>query len=263
MASKPSGSQNVIQTNAPPAYLQPYLVDAANQATSLYKQGGPQYYQGSTLAPQSQETQQSLDLASQRAQSGNSLTSQARNQIGSTIGGDYLYGGQGFNAALNAANAAAIPQIQSAYARSGRSGSGLAQTSIADAIGRNFAGLYGQERQNQLAATAAAPGIDYADINQLGQVGQQRDVRAQDLLNEDIQRFNFQQESPWANLSRYTSLLQGQPGGSSTTQTPLYQNRAAGALGGAATGAGIASALSLGGPWGWGLAGAGALTGLL
>lgn len=54
-------------------------------------------------------------------------------------------------------------------------------------------------------------------------------------------------------------------GGQSTTGPSPYGSTGgfAGAIGGAAGGAGVASALGLAGPWGWGLAGLGALAGLI
>jgi hypothetical protein len=74
------------------------------------------------------------------------------NFTGSTLNGDYLYGGQGFNAAVDAAGRKIIPQVQSAFEKSGRTNSGLAQTAMTQALSDSFAQQYGQERQNQLQA---------------------------------------------------------------------------------------------------------------
>jgi hypothetical protein len=99
------------------------------------------------------------------------------------MNGDYLYGGSGFNAALDAAQRQVLPQVNSAFERAGRTGSGLAAEAQTRALGDAFASQYGQERQNQLAAmgmgqagtNAFAQGIGQARQTQLqaGQLGQQ------------------------------------------------------------------------------------------
>jgi len=91
--------------------------------------------------------------------------------IDKTLRGDYLTGGEGFNAALNAARNEIIPKVQSEFAARGRTGSGLAQTAETGAIGDAFSKLYEQERENQLRAGALAPGVDemkYAETVVLG-----------------------------------------------------------------------------------------------
>lgn len=92
------------------------------------------------------------------------------------------------------------------------------------------------------------------------QIGQQRTADAQAQLNANIQRWNYNQSLPFAQMSDYLALLSGAPGGT-TTQ---YQSGVGGGsnslmsgLGGAMTGYGMGSSLAgaLGmaaGPWAWG-----------
>lgn len=95
---------------------------------------------------------------------------------------------------------------------------------------------------------------------QYGQmVGGYENMALQDAMN----RWNYQQNQPYQNANWYSGILSGAGGLGGTITQDGGQNQALGALGGAATGAGIASALSLGGPWGWGLAGLGGLMGLI
>lgn len=85
----------------------------------------------------------------------------ARDTLEATARGDFLSGdsfNQRFQAAANQIN----PQVDSAFARSGRLRSGLADAAKTEALGNAFSNLYGQERANQLNAA-----------NQLGQFGSQ------------------------------------------------------------------------------------------
>lgn len=217
MAGSPK-SQTV--SNEPPKYLRPYLSDIAGQAQNVYQsQTG--------FAP---EQEQAFGLQTQRALAGSPLNQAAQNQNLATVRGDYLYGGPGFDAAYQAASNRIIPQVNSAFARSGRTGSGLAQTAMTGALGDAFASQYGQERANQMQAAAMSPALanqDYFDIGMLQDVGAQR------------------QAFPWQQLQNYSSIVNPQAAMGGTQTSPLYQNRAAGALGGglAAYGAGL-------GPWG-------------
>lgn len=81
----------------------------------------------------------------------------------------------------------------------------------------------------------------------------------------DIERiYEAFRNDPVEALQLRMAALTGTPyGGTGTSSQPLTRSPVAGALGGAATGAGIASALSLAGPWGPILAGAGGLLGLI
>lgn len=217
---------------------------------------------------------------------------------------------------------AIAPAITSQFAAGGRYGSGLHQQAVtdaagqlADALGGMGAQLYGgayesergrqqqamgqgimasglfqqaeeAERMRQQQLIGMAPqlaGLDYSDINMLGQIGGQREQRAQELLNADIARWDFLQNQPLGKLNAYGQLLLGGGGlGGTSSQTtdggrgsPLggaigggllgYQaapyiasmfgagtGAAAGAAGGAGAGAQAGSGF---GPWGM-LAGA-------
>src|SRR6185369_14142780 len=81
LASSGTKNQRTTSTNEPPAYLLPYLQNAAQGAAGLYNQGGPQYFPGQTLAPQSQNTLDALSGISNRARSGSSLVQGAQNYV--------------------------------------------------------------------------------------------------------------------------------------------------------------------------------------
>jgi hypothetical protein len=170
----------------------------------------------------------------------------------STLNGDYLYGGQGFNAAFDAASRKINPMVDSAFATHGRSGSGLAGAAKTQALGDAFASMYGQERNNQMQAAQMAPALaqsDYYDISQLANVGAGVENLAQNRMNEDVNRYNFYQNQPEDQLSKYIALLNNSYPGSQTSQQ-TFTNPAAGAAGGALSGASMGSAF---GPWGAGI----------
>jgi hypothetical protein len=88
--------------------------------------------------------------------------------------------------------------------------------------------------------------------------------QAQNYLDADRARYDYNASAPWDLLSRYSQVVSGMPdfSGSQSTQQGPGTNRLMSGLGGAATGAGIASALGATGPWGWAAAGLGGLLGL-
>lgn len=287
--SKQPTTQTV--TNAPPAFLEPYLRQGAEAATNLYNQGGG-FYQGNSLAPLSSTTNQALQLTANRALNGNPLDAAAQQGTLATARGDFLGSNPFLDAASEAANRstvrqfrdATMPGLQGSFARAGRFGSNAAgnavqgaqealATGLADSNARLFGQEYSNERQRMLAAAQLAPSLtqtDFRNLSVLEGVGGTYDDRAQMELNARIQ----QATQPRTALDEYIARLSGVRGsdGTATTVAPgARSNRLAGALGGASLGAGIGSSLpiafgptsglaALGGPAGLGaLAGAAAL----
>lgn len=69
--------------------------------------------------------------------------------------GDYLHGGAGFNAAMDAAGRDVQQRVNSIFGGNrGGTSSGLAQTAMAQGLSDSFAGLYGQNMQ-QMAGAAS------------------------------------------------------------------------------------------------------------
>lgn len=90
----------------------------------------------------------------------------ATDALTQTAQGNFLFGGEGFDQAVQAAMRAARPGILSTFGRAGAGGasSGLAQQAIAQSGIDAFARQFGQERQNQLNAAG--------NLGQLGLQGQ-------------------------------------------------------------------------------------------
>lgn len=240
---KPVAQQTVTNETKLPSWLEPAMQRGVDRAEGIYQQGMPGYYPGSTVVPFAQQTTDALQMTENLARSNPNQA--AIDNYNATVGGDYLYGGAGFNAALDAANARVIPQVQSMFSRAGRSGSGLAQTAMADAISNNFAGLYNQERGRQQQALSMAPqmaALQYQPAQMLAGVGAQYEDMAGRELQEDIDRYQYDANAPAMSLDQYLQRIQGIApfaGGTTTQQTPIYQNRTNNLLGTLATGAGL------------------------
>jgi hypothetical protein len=250
---KGGGETTSVQQSDPWGGIQPYLSGNGSvpglyaEAANLYNKPDTQYFQGETIAPLSSDTTQSQQMIGDIARQGSQGNTNLQNLYSQTMGGDFLAGGQGFDRAFQAASNRITPQVDSMFARAGRSGSGLAQTAQTQALGDAFAGLYNDERGRQTQMAAMAPMMNqmrYADASTLGQLGIQKEDYQQDLINEQIARHNFEQNAPYDKLSRYASIIQPGMGiggtQTSTTQAPK-RNRTTGALGGAAAGASVGS----------------------
>jgi hypothetical protein len=272
------GSTTTVQKSDPWSGQQPYLTKGFEEALKGYNSGSPKYYPGNTVVPFSPETQLALNMQANRALNGSPIQGAATNQLTSTLNGDYLYGGQGFNQAVDAATRRILPQVNSSFESAGRTGSGLAKTAQTQAISDAFANQYGQERENQMRSMFFAPQIaaqDYQDIGMLADVGAQREGLSQQQLAADIDKFNYNENLQRNKLADYMGLIQGNYGGSSMTQMnqPLYRNQGASMLGGMLSGASMGSKLfplsaaqAAAGATPWGMiggAGVGLLGGLL
>lgn len=272
------GETTSVQKSDPWAGNQLYMIGGNNdygsndkssallpEAARLYREHTPTYFEGDTLAGLSDETQASQQMTSDIASQGSQGNNNLQNMYSQTMGGDFLAGGEGFDRAFQAASNRITPQVQSAFSRAGRSGSGLAQTAQTQALGDSFAGLYNEERGRQTQMATMAPMINqmrYADANTLGQIGAQKEGYQQDLINQQIERHNYEQNLPYQKLQQYMNIVQ--PGlGLGGTQTSFSQtptrNKAVGAVGGAASGAMMGSQVLPG----WGTAIGGVLGGLL
>lgn len=248
-----TGISTSTQTTQIDPAIQPYLTFGLQEAQRLYQGGGPQYYPGQTFVGPSGTTETALAALEQRAQAGSPLLGAAQQQLGQTIGGQFLGGNPFFSGAFQPAAQAAQQAFQtgtsnlaSQASRAGRYGSGamanlqgqLANTfanQLANTAGQLAFQNYAQERAAQERATALAPSMamaDYGDIQSLLGAGRTREGYQQQALQSDINRFNYMQNLPQQNLTNYLNMVYGFPAGrSTTTQTPYYTNPTATALG--------------------------------
>lgn len=168
-----SGSKSTTNTVAePPAFIQPYLKDAANQSFGLYNEGPKQYFPGSTAVPFSPQTQQALDMTQQRAVNGSPLVDQAKGYNSDVVGGGYLKSNpfangssaiagnfSGSNPQLdqtfNRAADRVQQRLQSGFAGAGRDISAarpVAAQEYNDLATNIYGGAYQQDQNRRLAA---------------------------------------------------------------------------------------------------------------
>lgn len=216
---------------------QPYLTEGFKTATNLLGSGQPSYYPNATYVPasgttlnalgQSENIANSMLGANQADGTMFGLTPAAMNQTMATLRGDYLNKQNPyFNQMLTQTMQAAQPSIDAAFAGSGRGISGARDAAVSDAWAKAASGLgyqdYSTERQNQLAAAAAAPGMvqaGMAPLEQLGKVGQAREGYAGQELQDAINRWDAGQNLGWNNLARYMAAVGGGGYGQQQTQT--------------------------------------------
>ena len=171
-------------------------------------------------------------------------------------------------------NETIAPNINATFGKAGRTGSpahelvtGRAAGDLSDSLAGMAANIYGgnymQERQNQLGAARDLTGNAYrasttaplanqlamGDISSMLDVGGAVEGMAGNVLQDSMSRFNFGQQQPDDALARYISAIQGNYGG--TTSTDVAGNPIAGGLGGALVGNQIGGNIGSGyGGWG-------------
>jgi hypothetical protein len=303
------GSTTTIQKSDPWGGQQPFLSAGYESARDrILNAPAPTYYPGNTVVPFSPETTTALDLQTARALMGSPISRaanealpgviqgqnieqilglysspdlpqmSANQNLQSTLNGDYLYGGEGFDQALDAASRKILPMVDSAFERAGRSGSGLAQQAKTQALADAFAGQYGQERQNQLTAAGlanqsvngllnavqnerqnqlraalVAPQFaqqDYQDISKLAEVGAQRESFEAEKIADAIARHNFEYESQIMPIQQYMNIISGGGIATSSMGETSPSNRFGlgnilGGVGGGLLGYGLGPALNM------------------
>lgn len=124
------------------------------------------------------------------------------------------------------------------YAGNSLQGQQLQQSALT-----NVMNAYQQQQQMRLNASALAPALNqaqYYGAQQANNVGLQQDQYAQQQLTDQVNRWNFQQQQPNAQLQFLSSVLNGYPNGQTSTQTQSGGgNRVVSALGGANIGASL------------------------
>lgn len=269
-----SKTQTTVQKADPWVGQQPYLTDIMSQGQQNYEAGPASYYPYSTVAPLSPETlasqQMMLDAASPVA----GVAGGAADAVNLATSGQLMYADS--NPYLQSAAQGAIrpvvdnfvrnirPAIGDAAIQGGAYGGarhGIAEGVATDALTRNiyditsgmYSDAYGQGLQAMMQGVSLAPQTGQflmQPANMVGQVGAAQDQYAQGLTDADRARWDFEQQRYWDNLQNYASLIYGAPLSPTTTiQAPGPQsNPFTGALGGAAAGAAMYSALGATGP---------------
>lgn len=280
---QPAGNTTTIQKSDPWSGQQPFLTGggatggnlgapgAAGQpitqtpgtlpsAASLYQNYTPQYFPGSTVAgftPAQQQGQQSeINFGANGTPEGNAADANSA----ATLNGDYLSAGNPyFSQMADRVTASAMPALTSTFNQGNRINSPGAAYAVSSGLGDAIGALgyqnYSDERTNQLRAQGLAPTLQGADLQRsaaLSDAGGQQQTQNQANINDQVQRFNFQQQLPYNQLGLYNQMIQGNYGGTSTLTQPYFGPASgsglAGGLSGALSGAG--TGFAVGGPYG-------------
>ena len=276
-------TKETTQTAEPWGPSEPYLTNIMQEAANLYASGsGMQYYPGSTVVPMSGQTQASLtgqENLGYGMMGGSPLYNQSADIMGGYAGGlapSTYAGGQALSDYRNVLADQVMDDVQGQFAGMGRTGgSPMAQAAATEAFSSAYvptalqyreAELGRQQQANQIAqqqqlmAAQAMPGLQnmldqraMMGTNMLGQVGQQREGYAGQYLQEDLQRYQFEQMSPYQRLQQYAGTvvpIAGQFPMTTMTQPQPQYNAMTGALGGAMSGAAMGAQMGWAGPWG-------------
>lgn len=196
-----------------------------------------------------------------------SMFDQGASQVTDAVNGNFMQAGRfGSNAAHTGALTKELGNLWSninmpAYeAERDRGLQAAAQTASIGAADRDRqlqgldlqGGLYSQANQDAARQQALLPSIfqyGAAPGQQMVNVGGAYEGLAGEQMADQIARYDYQNNAPWAFLNNYSSVVNGLPNLSSTstsTQAP-GRSRSMGALGGAMSGASMGSSF---GPWG-------------
>jgi hypothetical protein len=185
--------------------------------------------------------------------SGYQLPPEALQALQQTAGGQYLYGGPQQQAFIDAAVRGAAPGIFSQFGAAGGGGGGLQKAALDQSAVDAYASLYGDERNRQLQAATALPGITQMPFNmqsQLAQLAAGLPGQFAPFLGQNTSGTSFGFNSGTSmGTTQDTSHTNQQTVGSSTGQqtdtkplyeTPWWQT----ALGAVGAGAGLLGSLN-------------------
>jgi len=242
-SSGPDIPDTTTTTNEPPAYVKPYLQNAAKSASNL-SQIPFEYFPNQTYIGQNEFQDQG---ASQALAYGTSpaMMSQINNAMGAqqsmlaapdVANNPYLTNIKNSNARLvgEQLQRNVMPGIQDQFvSRGGLGGSrqgiaeGLAasdaQKQIMDYNARIDAAGYGEGLAQQRAGMGFVPqtmGLGYMPAQAMSAFGQYANQDPQLSLQEQMSRFDFAQQEPWDRLNQAMAVYMGMPGSTTSATNP-------------------------------------------
>lgn len=230
------------------------------EALRLYEAGGAQQFPGQRITDLSPNIIQGRESATNVA---NNILPQLINQTQGTqsflSSSDLLrpdanpYLAQTANAAIqpivNQLTQSILPQISGGAIQAGGFGGdrqGVFEAKAVDDFTRNvgnitsgiYSNAYSQGLDTMLQGLALSPqtlGLQTLPSSILQSVGAGETAYDQALLDDEISRFNYEQNLPWMNLERYTNLLNPYTGFGSSTSESGQNPLTAGLMGGLGT----------------------------
>jgi hypothetical protein len=233
------GDTQTTQTsnNSPWGPAQPLLQNVLGKANTALDSGQGFNNPGfNTVVPFSPQTTQAMNQTESIANQGNPLAGQSMSALSGILqGNENPY----WKSTVDKQAASLGDDLARQYSGQGRFGSAAMDNGFAQQVGdfRNQAlsSNWNANVQNQLNAVQAAPGAygqQFLPSQQLAQVGAQNEDLATRTLNDQLQRFQTDQQGPWNRLATANALGSGAGQFGSTTGTasqPFNPLQAAGA----------------------------------
>jgi hypothetical protein len=256
-----STPSKTTQTQELPAWAQPTSQQLLARGTALSNQAVP-VYQGQRTADLNGTQQQGIDMITDRATNGDANLNAGAQNLQSTLNGTYLDGGNPYlQSQINQASQGLVKNYQdtvgatdATFARNGAFGGSAwnqananNSTALASGLGNLASSMqyanYNDERNRQQSAqtTALQYGNQaYTDANNLLTAGGQQYNITQQQMQDAMNKFNEQAQSPYKQLDVLANTLSGAIGnGGTITQSAPGANPYAQALGGGAALAGL------------------------
>lgn len=259
------------QTTTPWAGQQPYLEQEMGAAQGIYNNpsGYPQYYPGQIVPNLNPMQTSGINAEYNYGASGGSPAVNAATGFETNLeNGAYLNptSNPNWQAMSNQVLSQTVPGLESQFTAGGAMNSPAAAYAVSNGANDALGSLAGQQYGNTLGlmnsgAAWAAPGLQQANQNAFGMqqdAGNQLYAQQQAENNANVNQWTYNQTMPENMLGWYQGLINGNYGGTSSLQTPIYTNHTAGALTGALSGAAAGSAINF--PYG---TAAGALIGAI
>jgi hypothetical protein len=168
--------------------------------------------------------------------------------VGNTQNAAQLAGTQLYGDLANSQNTANQNANAQLLAGAGQLGAqAVAQQGVRTDAANSLNQQYNQGQQNQLAAAGLAGQTyqnQYLPYEMLANIGAQRDTRAQDELNAQIQEWDFKQQMPLQQLANYSNILNGGNYNTTTSTTTGGSSTLGNIFGGLTSLAGLGMKLS-------------------
>lgn len=219
------GDETVTTETELPDWLEDPLKDVTRWARRGFRQP-LEYYPGSVVPEFSEDTMAGMAGIRGMADEGLSDLYQAGYDelLDTATGGGFE--SPYYDAMQDYAVRNALPGIYSNAELTGATGSGLAAAAASDAAMRAMAPIYQSERANQLEAVGAIPGFEaartdlmYDPYERLMQLGALTEGREAAGLEEDAERFMFEQSEEMDRILALMGGYSGLLGSGGTTET--------------------------------------------
>ena len=235
------------------SYVEPFVQAGLTGASQLYESGGPEFYPDATYTPFANQTERGLQML--EAQGTPSQTTNLGTLLDNTIQGNFLdpttnpYLSQTYQQAAGELTDTftnqILPALSAQFGSAGGSNSQIqgqiatnAAGKLSDSLAKLQTNLYGQNFQQERGRQMQAGGMlpMYSQLarqpimDQL-QVGRAVEGKAREVLQDEINRFNYYQTRPEINLQNYLRNISG----SFPTQQSIPTSGLATTLGSAAT----------------------------